>query len=400
MMPGTAATRFPPLVGGIALIVALFALPTLQEAYDLPLYSLIFAYFVFFWVTQATSWNIFCGYAGYFSFGQGAFYGAGLYTTAILTTRHDFSLLPALPIGGLVAGLIAFLTGVLVFRLRKLTGEIFALFTLAVALGLGSLANNWTAIDGGRGIPIGSVSYPDWLGSITEMLYYLGLVLVLVAVLLAFAVQHSRLGFGLFAVRDDERVAETIGVPTLRYKLAIFTLSGAIAGVSGALHAVQVNFISPTTAFGIRVPLFVILMSVLGGRRHWLGPVLGAVLIYSVSDRLTGAGLAELSQILLAALLIVATLFLRGGIITRLRERPVPALSTGVLALVVQLVVSDQPVITQATIAMLVAMTALFVPDRVYAAMWVRRHSPVARTEGLRPDSADEGEVHDRAPHS
>lgn len=389
--------RLVAVAAALALVVALVALPVLQRTFDFPLYSLIFCYFLFFWITQATSWNIFCGYAGYFSFGQGAFYGAGVYTTAILTARHEFSLIPALPIGGLVGGLIAFLTGVLVFRLRRLTGEIFALFTLAVALGLGSLANNWAAIDGGRGIPIGRVSYPDWLGSVTEMLYYLGLILVLATVLLAIVLQYSRLGFGLFAIRDDERVAEAIGVPALRYKLAIFTTGGAIAGISGALHAVQVNFVSPSTAFGIQLPLFVILMCVLGGRRHWLGPVLGAVLIYSVNDRLTGTGLAELSQILLAALLIAATLFLRGGIVPRLAQRPAPAAVAGGLALVIQYVATDQPVLTQLTIAMIVAMVALFVPDRVYRVLPGLRRNAKSEDHPARPAVAEE--VPDRAPN-
>lgn len=381
-----------------AVVVSLFAVPTLQEAYDFPLYNLIFLYFLFFWVTQATSWNVFSGYSGYFSFGQGAFYGAGLYVTANLAGRQGFSLLPALPIAGLVGGLIAVLTGLVVFRLRRLSGEIFALFTLAVALGFGGLANNLSIIDGGRGIPLGSVDFPDWLGSTTAMLYYLGLVLAVASVVLAAAIQRSRLGFGLFAIRDDERVAEAIGVPTFRYKVGIFALTGAIASVSGALHAVQVNFISPGTAFGIEVPLFVILMSVVGGRRHWAGPVLGAVLIYTVSDRLTGAGLAELSQILLAVVLIAATLFLRAGIVTRLLERPVPAVAAGAAALLVQFLVADVPVITQAAIVMVVAMLALFVPDRVYDAL-PRRRRPAAAGGGQGPTTPQAADMPAARPH-
>lgn len=383
-----------------AVAAALLAVPTLQQAYDFPLYNLIYLYFVFFWVTQATSWNIFSGYSGYFSFGQGAFYGAGLYVTAILAERHGYPLLPALPIAGLVGGLIAVLTGVVVFRLRRLSGEIFALFTLAVALGLGGLANNWSFIDGGRGIPIGSIEYPDWLGSTTEMLYYLGLVLAIVSVALAAFIQRSRLGFGLSAIRDDERVAETLGVPTFRYKIGVFALTGVIAAVSGALHAVQVNFISPGTAFGIEIPLFVILMSVVGGRRHWAGPVVGAVLIYTVSDRLTGAGLAELSQVLLAVVLIAATLFLRGGIVPRLLQRPVPAVAAGAAALLVQIAAVDAPMITKAAVSMLVAMVVLFVPERAYERLprpW-RRPRPRAGEEAAAGPPASTGAATDAAP--
>lgn len=360
----TAGRRRAGMVAAGAVVVVLLAMPTLQRTFGFALFNLIFLYTLFFWITQATSWNVFSGYSGYFSFGQGAFYGVGLYTTANLVAREGTSLLPALPLGGLVGGLVAIATGVLVFRLRKLTGEIFALFSLAVALGLGALANNWGFIDGGRGIPIGQVTYPTWLGSTTEMLYYLGLALALAAVGLAYAIQHSRIGSGLFAIRDDERVAEGIGVPTFHYKLWMFGLNGVLAGVSGALHAVQVNFISPQTAFGITIPLFVILMSVVGGRRHWAGPVLGAIVIHTISDRLTGVGLADISQIVLGLLLIGATLFLRAGIAPRLLQRPVPASVVAAAVLAAQLLWRPQPVITSVAIAMVAGLLVLVVPDR------------------------------------
>jgi branched-chain amino acid transport system permease protein len=398
-MSATSGLRPRSLAVWVVAAAGLFAMPTLQQSLGFPIYNLIFLYTLFFWVTQATSWNIFCGYSGYFSFGQGAFFGAGVYATAIIVTRHDFSLLPALPVGGIVGGLIAVACGVLVFRLRRLTGEIFALFTLAVALGLGALANNWSAIDGGRGIPIGTVSYPDFLGNVTDMLYYLALVLMLFAVFLAYAVQHSRFGFGLFAIRDDERVADAIGVPALRYKLAIFGLNGFIAGMSGALHAVQINFVSPASAFGIRVPLFVIVMSIVGGRRHWLGPVLGAVLISTVNDRLVGAGHAEFARIILALVLIVATVFLKGGIIARLQERPVPAVAAGLLAFVLQYVLLDASVINDAAVAMMVALVVLFIPDRVYDLVPRRKRRAVDDDTARAQEEPVEEEGDDRVTH-
>lgn len=357
---------FTPRVIGTWTVVALVMLlmPSLQRMFGFALYNLIFLYLVFFWVTQATSWNIFSGYSGYFSFGQAAFYGSGMYATAILVTRHDWDLLPTLPVAALVGGVIAAAMGVLTFRMRKLSGEIFALFTLAMSLGLGALANNWMAIDGGRGISLGTVNYPDVLGSVTEMLYYLGLLVALSAVLAAYAIQHSRFGAGLFAIRDDEKVAEAIGVPTFRYKLALFAVTGTISGLSGGLHAVQVNFISPQSAYGLRVPIFVILMSVVGGRRHWSGPVIGAVLIYTITDRLVGAGHAELNQVMLAVVLIAATLFLRGGITQRLMQNPRPTVIVFGLVFLGAMVLGGQSAITSGAIAMIVAMVMLFIPDR------------------------------------
>lgn len=350
---------------GVVAVVVLALMPTLQRTFGFAVFNLIFLYFLFFWITQATSWNIFSGYSGYFSFGQGAFYGAGLYVTANLSVRYGGTLLGALPIAALVGAGIAAAMGVLVFRLRRLSGEIFALFSLAVALALGSLANNWSFIDGGRGLPIGTVDYPDWLGSTTEMLYYLGLVLAVVSVGIAIAIQRSRVGFGLFAIRDDEAVAEAIGVPTFRFKLGIFVLNGVIAAVSGAIHAVQVNFVSPASAFSITVPLFVILMAVVGGRRHWSGPILGAVVIYTLSDELTGMGFAEAGRILIAVLLIVATLFLREGIAIRLLARPVPTVIAFLVTMAGQLVVTDATVITAFSISLVVGLVVLIGADVV-----------------------------------
>lgn len=393
----TGSRLFPPRVvaGWAGAYVLLATMPTLQDAIGFPLYNLIFLYLVFFWVTQATSWNILSGYSGYFSFGQAAFYGGGMYTTAILGARYDWGLLPTLPVAGLVGGVIAALTGLLVFRLRKLSGEIFALFTLAVALGLGALVNNWGALDGGRGIPLGQLDYPDVLGDTTQMLYYVGLTLAFVALLTAYAIQHSRFGAGLFAIHDDEKVAEAVGVPAFRYKMLVFTLSGMLAAISGGLHAVQVGFISPDVGFGLRIPVFVILMSVVGGRRQWFGPLLGAVLIHTVTDRLAGAGYGEASQIVFAFVLIAATLFLRGGISARVVERPVPPVALFLVTFAVVFFGWQLPVITASAWGIAITMLLLFVPDR-FLPRWRRRADDVGdgdddEGEATRPEPQETG---------
>ena len=118
----------------------------------------------------------------------------------------------------------------------------------------------------------------------------MGAVAAVGAVAVAYAIQHSRLGRGLFAIRDDEDVAEALGAPTFRYKMIAFAISGFIAGAAGGVNSLQVSYLTTDTTFNFIVPLFVILMSTLGGRQHWLGPVIGAVLIYSLQERLAGAG--------------------------------------------------------------------------------------------------------------
>src|SRR6185369_1924393 len=95
---------------------------------------------------------------------------------------------------------------------------------------------------------------------------------------LAYGIVHSRLGLGLYAIHDDEDVAELEGVPTRSYKLIAFALSAGIAGVAGGIH---VRYVTVGETFSIPVPLYVVLMSVLGGARHWLGPAVGATIIAS-----------------------------------------------------------------------------------------------------------------------
>lgn len=353
----------------------LWLAPWLRARLDFPVFYLVFLYFVFFWVAQASSWNMLTGYSGYFSFGQGAFYGVGVYTTATLVDKFDFDLLASLPVAGVNAALLGLGIGFVVFRLRKLRGELFALLTLAVALVTAAVVRNVDIIDGGYGVPLGRVPYPEFLGDFSTMMYHLGLIVALLAVFAAYAIQHSRLGQGLFAIRDDEAVAEGLGVPTFRYKMIVLAVSCFFAGLAGGLHALQINYVAVDSVFNIRIPLFVILMSVLGGRRHWLGPVFGAAIIHTLSDRFSSAQLEFLNQIIIGGLLIVMILFVREGLYARLRRRAWFSLALFGAALAAQAPgASGTRLITQVAVAMLVMIAPLLLPDAAYQRLfgWIR----------------------------
>jgi len=383
--------------------------PQLREQLDFPVFYLVFLYFVFFWAAQASSWNMLTGYSGYFSFGQGAFYGVGVYTTATLVDKFDFSFLASLPLAGINAAILGLGVGFVVFRLRQLRGELFALLTLAVALVTAALVRNVDVIDGGYGVPLGSVPYPEFLGDFSTMMYRLGLIIALLTVFVAYAIQHSRLGQGLFAIRDDEAVAEGLGVPTFRYKMIVLAISCFFAGLSGGLHALQINYVAVDSVFNIRVPLFVILMSVLGGRRHWLGPVLGATIIHTLSDRFSSAQLDFLNQIIIGLLLIVMILFVREGIYARLQRRAGFSIGLFGMALAIQVLggIGTQ-LITQIAIAMLVTIAPLLLPDALYLKVfgWVRvpqmvrlRLRAQARPEALPPERRRSPEEVPEQPH-
>jgi branched-chain amino acid transport system permease protein len=148
-------------------------------------------------------------------------------------------------------------------------------------------------------------------------------------VLAAILIQGSRFGAGLFAIRDEEGVAEELGVPTFRSKMIAITVTGFLGGLSGAVAALQIGYLTPDVVFSLNVPLLVIVMCVLGGRRHWLGPVIGALLIYSLQDRLASSGHDRWAQVVLGAILVVVILFVPEGLYARMQARPRQALLAG-----------------------------------------------------------------------
>ena len=251
----------------------------------LPAFYDSFLYLVFFWVSLSTSWALLSGFAGYFSLGHAAFFGVGMYTTAALTTKFEVPFLLTLPVAAAIPALLAVGIGAIVFRLRRLRGELFALLTLAVTFVIATIILN-TPIDGGGGVFMSAVPLPHIMASPTATIYILGFAVCVATLAIAWKVAHSRLGMGLFAIHDDEDVAEAKGVPTFRYKLAAFALSAGIAGAVGGIHAMYVGFLTVAGTFELTVPLYVVLMSVLGGSRHWFGPAIGAALHHLTALRL------------------------------------------------------------------------------------------------------------------
>ncbi len=295
-------------VGGIALA----AVPLLQ----LPAFYESFLYLVFYWIVLATSWNILSGYSGYFSFGHGAFVGAGVYTTAVLTTVFDVPFLATLPVAAVVAALLSLGIGVVVFRVGRMRGELFALLTLAVTFVIATVVLN-TKIDGGPGVLMSGVPLPAIMPSPSATFYMLALVMMLATLASAYIIYHAKLGLGLFAIHDDEDVAEVLGVPTYRYKLVAFAISSALAGIAGGIHAMFVSYVTVGETFSIAVPLNVVLMSVLGGTSHWFGPAIGATVITALLYASTTGDYPMAGKASVGAILIAAILFMPQGLLGR-----------------------------------------------------------------------------------
>jgi branched-chain amino acid transport system permease protein len=324
----------------LAVGVALAGVPFL----GLPAFYESFLYLIFHWVVLATSWNLLSGYSGYFSFGHAAFFGAGVYSTAVLAAKFNWPVLATLPVATAVPALLGVAIGAIVFRLPALRGELFALITLALMYVFATIVLN-TPLDGGPGIYMSNVPVPVLAPTPSGSFYMLALILALATVGISYAVYHSRFGTGLFAIHDDEDVAEVMGVPTYRFKLAALALSCGIVGLAGGIHGVFVSYVTVGETFSGWMALNVILMAALGGTRHWLGPAVGAAAVTVMTYYFTTSQYAVAGRAAVGLIFIVVILFMSQGILGRFaRRKPLPR-GKAIEVPAVNAVKSEEPVL-------------------------------------------------------
>src|SRR5215475_13688072 len=256
-------------------LLAIAALALALVPHGISVYLRSFALFTMMYVVLALSWNVISGFTGYTSFGHVAFYGIGAYACAILVADHGWPWLPTLGVGALVAALVAVAIGYPVLRLK---GPYFAIAMLGAAEGTRVIATVWDGLThGGLGIslPSAETSMPT---------YYAMLVLMLVTIVVAYAVGHSRFGIRLNAIREDEGAAEALGINATLYKLAAFSLSAVFPAVAGGIQAYKVLYIDPASVFFVQITIAMALMSMLGGKGTVIGPIVGAVILYTAQE--------------------------------------------------------------------------------------------------------------------
>lgn len=284
-------------------------------------YTYLAAYTVLQFVVLATAWNILGGYAGYVNFGVAGFFAIGCYSTVVIYKTIQLPLLLAIPVGGVLAGIVGFGTGYLTLRLR---GVFFSIATLALAVLLQTLVINWTFVGGARGTYVMRPDSVDFFGSYTRFLFIVMLALAIGSVIIARLVANSWLGRGLAAIRDDETAAECCGVPGLRLKLMATTISGVLMGMAGAPFPYFITYIDPNTAFSLSIAVNSIAMPLIGGTGHWIGPVIGALLLGSLQQIMTVTVSSALNLMIVGILLVVFVAVAPNGIVgawKRLSER-------------------------------------------------------------------------------
>jgi branched-chain amino acid transport system permease protein len=266
-------------------------------------YVFFAGYVVLQYIVLATAWNILGGYTGYVNFGVAAFFALGAYCTVVLHKTIPSLPLPVMMLaGGVISGLIGLGMGYLTLRLR---GTFFSIATLAMAVVAQTLITNWNFVGGSRGAYIiRPANSPIFPGDYIQYLFLVMLLLSVLSVVLARAIQHSRLGYGFSAIRDDELAAEASGVPTLRLKLIATTLSGGLMGVAGAPLPYYVTYLDPSSGFSLSYAVNTIAMPLIGGTATWLGPVVGAILLGTLQQVATVTISSALSLLLVGMLLV------------------------------------------------------------------------------------------------
>jgi branched-chain amino acid transport system permease protein len=259
--------------------------------------------------------NIITGLAGQLSLCQSAFFGIGAYACALLVLRTGLSFWLALPLAAFGTAALGLVISIPALRLR---GHYLAMLTLAFSVIVSQVLTNWVGLTRG---PSGLVNIP-WpdplpLGPFTVTIdgrenYYAFVVIVTtVMIFFARAIQHSRLGMSLMAIREDEVAAEIMGIDTRLCKMLAFALSGLFGAIAGGLYAHYAKILTPDE-FGIVASVNVLLMLIIGGSGSVVGAITGAAVFTILPEALRV--FADYRMIVFGAVLIVSIIFFPSGI--------------------------------------------------------------------------------------
>ncbi|MET0484102.1 MAG: branched-chain amino acid ABC transporter permease [Candidatus Rokuibacteriota bacterium] len=319
-MRGILAQRWSALVFfGIAGVIPIFV----RDAYFLDTLVLILL-----WGALSAAWNIAGGYAGQVSIGHAAFFGIGAYSTALMGVRFQQS-----PwVGMLVGALLSLAAGAAIGYLsNRLKGPYFALSTIAFSQVLLIVASRWRAFTAGsEGLPVPFRPGFATLGLGDVAWAYLILVVAVLYWGIQVWLEHSRFGYRLAGVREDEDAAQALGIPSRRLKVIAVTASAALTSVCGTLWAQKVGFVDPFYVFSVDLSVRFALNAIIGGIGTALGPFLGSILITSLETYLRAtlsgvkSGFTGIYLIVYGVVLILVVRFVPeglSGLTTRLRAR-------------------------------------------------------------------------------
>ncbi|TAM87517.1 branched-chain amino acid ABC transporter permease [bacterium] len=294
--------RSPLQIWWLVPIVAALALPPLLNGYWLHVLSVSWYYAIL-----AASWALLAGYAGQFSFAHMAFAAIGGYASGLLAVDLHLPVPLGILCGIAAAGIVGAAIGWLCLRMR---GPYLSLFTLAFALIFQlMLIAEYQFTRGSLGLSVPEI----FAGRSDTPYYYTGFVLLLVSLSAMSFLLRSRVGIFLRALREDEDAAEACGIDTALYKILIFTVTSAIAGLAGGFYGHFVGILTPNLVTIPEMGL-VVAMAVVGGVESLPGAVVGAVFVYVLSEVLRDTG--QMRFVVLGLLIMLTQRYAQNGLWT------------------------------------------------------------------------------------
>ena len=274
------------------------------------------------WAVVGLSWNLLSGYSGLVSFGHAAFFGLGAYTVTLALVLFDLTPWLGIPLGMIVGAIAGALIGYPTFRLR---GHYFALAMLAYPLAL-LYVFEWLGYQE-VALPMKRVA-PGWFMQFGDYRVYIAIAvgLLVLALAISLAVERSRFGMSLLAIKENELAAEAAGIDTLRWKMRAIVLSGALAAAAGGLYAVVLLVVTPDSVFGVLTSAQALIVALFGGVATLWGPVIGAAVLVPLSETLQaqlGNIVPGIQGVVYGVAIVLVILLAPEGIYWRVRDRVV-----------------------------------------------------------------------------
>ena len=216
--------------------------------------------------------SLLTGFAGLFSFGHAGFMAIGAYVSAICTTKFGLSFLPALLLGGVVAGVVGAGLGKLTLNLK---GDYFCIATLGFGEAVRLILENWEYVGGARGI-----SGIPWETNLKSVI-----IACAIGTLALMALVRSRHGRSIIAIREDELAAEMSGINTFRYKMIALIISAVYAGIGGGLLAHYMTYIQPKMFQMVKSTEYTIIV-IFGGLGSVTGSIIGTFILTFLPEML------------------------------------------------------------------------------------------------------------------
>jgi branched-chain amino acid transport system permease protein len=259
-------------------------------------------------IILGTMWNLLAGYAGMVSIGQQAYIGIGAYGLVYIADTLGIDPFLAVPFAVVIAGVISLPISFLAFRL---SGGYFAIGTWVIAEVIKLITTQIPALGAGAGISL--TAFADLSpGRRIAYVYWLSLVAVIIAVAVTYLLMRSRLGLGFTAIRDDETAAGSLGVRVTRSKRIVFVVAAMGSALAGCMIAANTLYITPDSIYSVNYSAFMIFIVVIGGIGTIEGPIIGAIVFFTLQQVFSDLGVWYM--VILGVVAIVITLFAPRGL--------------------------------------------------------------------------------------